>query len=193
MKLVLGSSSIFRQAILKDHGFVFDTASPDIDEEALGMHHRTNNNAEKLTLELANLKADALQNNFDSAILVCSDQVIVYQGEIREKPKTTEECRNYLRSYTNSPAESVTAVVVVNTKTGKRAQGIDHAKQYFAPIPEIVIEQAISEGTVMKSAGGFLIENQLFKPYLLERTGDPTSIMGLPILLMTELIKNVQQ
>jgi septum formation protein len=192
MKLVLGSSSIFRQSILKNHGFVFDTASPDIDEKNLGLVHRRNNDAEKLTLELAHKKADELQEKVGEAFLVCSDQVIVHEGKIREKPETEEQCREYLRSYANSPGISVTAVVVVNTKTKQRVGAVDVAKQYFETIPEHIIESAIKEGKVMKSAGGFMIENPLFQPYLRERIGDATSIMGLPVQLMKELIKQVE-
>jgi septum formation protein len=171
---------------------VFETASPDIDERNLGLLHRQNNDAEKLTLELANRKADRLENEVGDAILVCSDQVIVHNGSIREKPETEEQCREYLRSYGSSPGMSVTAVVVVNTKTKKRVGGVDVAKQYFETIPEHIIDAAIQEGKVMKSAGGFMIENPLFKPYLRERIGDATSIMGLPVPLMNHLIKQVE-
>jgi hypothetical protein len=40
MHLVLGSSSMARQAILREHGMAFQVVSPDIDEKAVGLAHR---------------------------------------------------------------------------------------------------------------------------------------------------------
>jgi septum formation protein len=192
MKLCLGSSSIFRKSILETYGFDFFTCSPNIDEKDLGKTFRDEQDATNLVLHLAHLKADALQDKVGECYLVCSDQVIVHNGKIREKPESIQQCREYLQSYQYAPAESYTAVVVVNTKTQKRLGQVDVAKQYFRPIPETVIELALQQGHVMKSSGGFMIENELFKPFLGELVGDETSIMGLPIPVMNNLISLVQ-
>ncbi len=50
----------------------------------------------------------------------CADQVVAYDGRIREKPESPDVCRAYLRSYETAPACTVTSVVVTNTATGKQ-------------------------------------------------------------------------
>ncbi len=51
-------------------------------------------------------------------IIITSDQVIRWNGKIREKPNDENECREFLRGYKDHPAECVGSVVVHNTKTG---------------------------------------------------------------------------
>jgi predicted house-cleaning NTP pyrophosphatase (Maf/HAM1 superfamily) len=65
-----------------------------------------------------NLVSNEEQISDDDAILITSDQVIVWNGQIREKPRDANECREFLRSYQHSPAEAVDAVVVTILKTG---------------------------------------------------------------------------
>lgn len=50
--------------------------------------------------------------------MITSDQVIVYAGQVREKPEDEAQCREFLRSYASHPAEAIVGVAVTNTKTG---------------------------------------------------------------------------
>lgn len=81
------------------------------------------------------------------------DQVVAYKGRIREKPQTAEQCRQYLASYADEPACTVTAVVVCNTQTGRRFHGVDVAKQWFLPIPSDVVDGVIAKGDILHCAG----------------------------------------
>lgn len=51
------------------------------------------------------------------AVLICSDQVIVCNKEVREKPQNVEEAREFLRSYRKYPAEAVVGLSITNTVT----------------------------------------------------------------------------
>src|ERR671923_1513526 len=76
--------------------------------------------------------------------LITSDQVVVWQGMIREKPENAEEARTFLRGYAEAPAETVTAVVVTNTAAEGRRQAVDRATVWFRRIPEEIIAQVIA-------------------------------------------------
>jgi predicted house-cleaning NTP pyrophosphatase (Maf/HAM1 superfamily) len=54
----------------------------------------------------------------EEALVITSDQVIVYEGQVREKPEDESQCREFLRSYASHPAEAIVGVAVTNTKTG---------------------------------------------------------------------------
>jgi septum formation protein len=74
---------------------------------------------EKMTIMIARAKAAALLPKvITPSILICSDQVIRCNGEIREKPESEEEARAFLESYRTHPPECVDGVVVYNTLTG---------------------------------------------------------------------------
>ena len=117
-----------------------------------------------LTLKLAHAKADAIisqgkiPNDGKPSLLICADQVIVCNGTIREKPENEEQARFYLRSYKDYPAEAVDAVVVVNTATGQRWEGVATGKIFWKEIPESKIDELIAKGDIFSCAGGFVVE-----------------------------------
>lgn len=74
-----------------------------------------------MTVMIARAKAAALLPRISSpSILICSDQVIRCNGEIREKPESVEQARQFLESYRTHPPECIDGVVVYNTLTGTR-------------------------------------------------------------------------
>ena len=121
------------------------------------------------------------------------DQVIEFQGSIREKPDSEDECRAYLASYASHPATTVTSVVVTHTATRKQVHATDIASQAFLPIPREVVTAVLAKGDVLTCAGGFMIDEPLLEPYLGKRVGTAESIMGLPVHLLPGLLREVQE
>lgn len=184
IKIILGSQSATRRTLLARLVPDFETLSADIDEQAI-----RSDDYERLPLLLAHAKADALLPRIhEPALLITADQVVVCNNELREKPRCAEEVRRYLASYAHHPAQTNTAVVVHNTATGKRVEGIDIARVYYQPLPEAVVEQLIEEGGVFSAAGGFLVEDPLTEPYIIRVEGEKDSIMGLPLQLTMRLL-----
>ncbi len=188
MKIILGSQSKSRRGVLEKMGLRFEVMVPDVDEKSI-----RHEDPEKLTLALANAKADALLGKIkEPAILITSDQVVVCGGKIREKPENEDEAREFLRDYAEHPAETIAAVVAVNTETGERREGLDRAAVKFGRIPESVIEKLIAAGEVFSQAGGFCVEDPAFSDYIERTEGDVDSIMGMPKALTERLIKEVE-
>jgi len=188
VKIILGSSSKWRQQIMRDMGYDFEVMSPDIDEKAIRRE-----DPEQLVLAIARAKAEALLPRItEPAILITSDQVAVHGSQIRKKPESEEEARSFLESYAEHPAETVTAVVVTNTETGEQLAGVDTAKLHFKPIPAEIIDALLKDEDIMSCCGGFMSEHELLKPYEARLEGDLDSIQGLPAKLVEELIAQVQ-
>ena len=191
--LVLGSSSQWRRSLFFQHFAESSTArfmSPDIDEKAI--RHR---DPETLTLLIANAKADALVQAILSddpsanCLLICMDQVVVCEGEIREKPQDEAEVRRYLASYSaGSAAQCVNGVCVHNLQTGRRVATNALASVRFAPLPTSVVDAAILDGKIFTSAGAFAIEHPLFSPYVADIDGTRDVIQGLPVAALRALL-----
>jgi len=187
MRLILGSQSTNRADILKEAGFEFDVLPPNIDEKAI-----RSSDAKELPTLLARAKTDALLPKISSeTLLITSDQVVSFKGQIREKPETEAEARNFLETGHEFANETYTAVEVTNTGTGKRASGLDIAKVYFNKIPRAVINEYIETGEPFSHAGGFAVENSLLAPYIAGIEGEMDSIRGLPMNLTRALIEEV--
>ncbi len=186
-KLILGSASRGRREVLTRIGYEFDVMSADIDEKAIRFDDPC-----ELTMALAHAKARALLPRIkEKAILITSDQVVVCDGVIREKPETRAQAIEFLKSYADYPAETVTAVVVNNIGTGQVEGNVDRAKVFFHTIPDDVILAIIDQGEVFLNAGGFSIDNEMLAPYVAEIVGERDSIIGLPKALTMELLKRV--
>ncbi|KAK9947073.1 hypothetical protein M0R45_012509 [Rubus argutus] len=116
----------------------------------------------------------------EPTLLITSDQVVVYEGVVREKPSSKEEARQFLKDYSGGHAATVGSVLVTNLKTGFSKGEWDRVEIYFHEIPDEIIEKLIEEGTVLKVAGGLIIEHPLILPFVKEVVGTTDSVMGLP-------------
>lgn len=216
--VILATSSKYRRKIFEENfpGVRFTSESPSIDEKAIGLdgtRHLLDPHA--LTLSVAHAKADAIiasllssnSSTSDSSssgpsVILTFDQVVVCHGHIREKPESTQQCRQFLQSYSVNPLQTVTAVVVsiVNHplpdwKPGqdlpesRRVDAVDIATQHFRDIPDSVVDQLIAKGEVMHCAGGITVEDPLLEPHLMHRDGSLDSIMGLPVDQLRNLLQ----
>lgn len=187
MHIVLGSQSEARKKILEEMGLSFEVMRPDVDEKMIRFSR-----PEELTLALAHAKARILVPQITvPSLLITSDQVIVCNGAIREKPQDEVEARRFLLSYRQYPVEAVNAVVVTNTQTGAMAQGIDRAQIYFHSFPDELITHLIEGKHVLYCAGALRAEHPLVIPYIEKMEGTIDSFMGLPKQLLSKLLKEV--
>ncbi|KAG6748887.1 hypothetical protein POTOM_048824 [Populus tomentosa] len=125
----------------------------------------------------------------EPTLLITADQVVVYEGAIREKPASKEEAWEFIKGYSGGHAATVGSVLVTNLKTGFRKGEWDRVEIYFHEIPDEVIEKLIEEGIVLRVAGGLIIEHPLVLPYIKEVVGTTDSVMGLPKALTKKLIE----
>ena len=169
-------------------GYDFEVMAANIDEKAIRKE-----NPEELVTDISNAKADTLLSQIkEPVILITSDQVILYKGEIREKPVGEVEATEFLRSYSEAPAMTLGATVVINTTTGKRVSGLQKTTVYFKPMPESFIKEYIASGQPFKGAGGFVIQDDVLAPYIDHIEGKIDSAAGLSMELLEKLIKEVE-
>ena len=95
MKIILGSQSENRRQVLKDAGYEFAVMASNIDEKAI-----RHEDLYELLLRLSRAKAEELLPKIkESAMLITADQVIVWNCELREKPRDLKEARHYLETF----------------------------------------------------------------------------------------------
>lgn len=161
MKIILGSQSENRRQVLAEAGYAFEVMASHIDEKAI-----RHENLYELPLRLARAKAAALLPLIkEPAMLITADQVIVWNGELREKPRDFTEARRYLETFSGSefPAECVNGITVTNTANGRSLTEREISKVYFSKLPKEVIEAFLKEGTMYKYAGGFTPQSELLR------------------------------
>eukprot|EP00879_Flechtneria_rotunda_P004546 GHRR01004801.1.p1 GENE.GHRR01004801.1~~GHRR01004801.1.p1 ORF type:complete len:218 (+),score=42.73 GHRR01004801.1:429-1082(+) len=185
--IVLGTASSSRRAVLDElankYSFKYDIVKADINEKAI-----RRDDPEELVLALAHAKADAILQKLavnnssqaaESRYLITCDQVVVHEGQLREKPESTDEAHRFIHSYCRSPAQTVGSVVCTNLQTGSQHETVEVCTIHMSDMPDDVIDQLIAEGDIMWCAGGLMIEHPLVAPYITSIEGSQDSVMGL--------------
>lgn len=188
MKIILGSSSVPRQQVLKDLGYEFEVVKPDLDEKTI-----RRDNPRDLVLALANAKADNVINKIkEDAIVITADSIVLVGDEIREKPTSKEEAYNFLQEVSDGvPQTLVSALAVVNTATGKRLAGVDEGTVIFAAIPKEDIKEFVESGQTFNHAAGFAIQNPIFYNHIKEIKGEFETIAGISKSLVQKFLKDI--
>ena len=187
-RLILGSVSAGRRKVLDDlKGELSYAVVPSgFDESRIRCTDPT-----QLTSELALAKAGAILARMkEPCVVITADQVVYFQGAIREKPRNIEEAREFLRSYGSGDAVRFVTTVCVTERTPERRirqlHDTDDAFVEFRPIPESVMDDVIARGEVLQCAGAVVLEDPSISPHVRHvwnayGTQDArTSVMGLP-------------
>lgn len=185
MEIILGSSSPVRAKILTEAGIPFSVMKPNIDEKAFG---RDIKSADHLVIKLSLAKAEAiLARKPAPGLLITSDQVVVSNEEILEKPDYPAEARMRLMSYHEYAPTTHTAVAVTDIKTRRQYYKVDTATVIFNQINKKAINKAIERGTIMNCCGAFDIDDPDLVPYIECINGERDSVLGLPLKIVREL------
>lgn len=188
--VILGSSSRWRAEVLDARSVSYSTMSPDIDERVI-----RHPDARAMTTQIAIAKAAALLPRITMpSLLITCDQVVVWGGQVREKPADKDEAVRFLSDYSENLVQTVTAVVVTDTATSRTRHAVDVATVYFHEIPDEAVIAAVERGDVMHSCGAFTLEDPSIAPYVEAVQGEGseeeirTSVAGLPIRPLMRLL-----
>lgn len=172
---------------MEDVGFDFEIVTADIDEEKI----RTSD-YKQLPLLIARGKMEAVKKKVSGdAIILCADTVVVCNGELREKPKSDDQMREWLKSYEKYPVTVYSSVVAENTCTGVVRETIETGVITWKPIPNNVIEALVADEYVHGGSGGFIFDDPRIKPYAELVEGSSGIIMGLSAETAKKFIKEL--
>ncbi len=185
MKLVLGSTSPFRKALLDRLHINFECDSPDIDETPL-----PNEPVEDMVVRLAIAKARAISSRHPDALIIGSDQSAVLNGEKLSKPGNFE---NAFRQLTRASGQKITfqtGLCLLNTKTGNIQSSCVPYIVVFKELTPTMIENYLHKEEPYNCAGSF--KSEALGIALFERFegSDPNSLIGLPLIELVNFLGN---
>jgi len=195
--IILGSESPHRRTVLQRLELEFEVIAPQIDERAI-----RHTDPISLTMLLAKAKAEAVVGRLAGrdSVVITADQVVVWNGKIREKPAHLDEARRFLMDYSSGePVTHVTSVYVTEVEAGRivrQLATVDSAYVEFFPLPEVALLGALKRGNVLRSAGAVVIEDPDVSPHVRRVWGTygasdaRSSVMGLPVFLTKHLLRH---
>jgi len=184
-RLVLSSTSKYRKALLERLGLAFEVASPGVDELALPEERPADT-----ALRLAALKATSLKERFADALIIGSDQVAALGNERLDKPGSHENAVRQLRLLSGKAADFHTAVALLDSKSGRLDAKVVPCRVAFRVLDDARIEAYLRREQPYDCAGSAKAEALGIALIARMETDDPTSLIGLPLIALTEMLEN---
>jgi septum formation protein len=180
---VLASTSRYRRALLERLGFPFECADPRTDEAPI-----PGEAAGRTALRLAEKKARAVAAAYADALVIGSDQVASCDGLRLDKPGSHDNAVRQLTALSGKTASFETAVALLDTKSGKVLARLVPCDVTFRTLSSRVIQDYLRKEKPYDCAGSAKSEG--LGIILIERirTDDPTSLVGLPLIALSEML-----
>jgi septum formation protein len=183
-RLVLASTSRYRKELLGRLGLAFETAAPQADETPLAAEAPADT-----ALRLSILKAQSLRMLHADALIVGSDQVASCDGARLGKPGTHENAVRQLRSVSGKTAQFDTAVSLLDSKSGALWSRVVPCRVQFRSLDDERIEAYLRREQPYDCAASAKAEGLGIALIARMETEDPTSLIGLPLIALTEMLE----
>ena len=189
MKIILASSSPRRKELLKMVVPEFEikiSEAEEILEEGI--------TPEEQATRLAYLKAlNVFEQTNGNRIVIGSDTMVVKNETIYGKPSTSENAKQMIKEllYGDRTHYVITGLSIIIEKDGKNQEykTFDKVKVYFNDMTDDEIEKWIETGKAMDKAGAYAMQEE-FGVYVEKIEGNYSTVVGLPIHKVYEIIKN---
>ena len=180
--LILASTSRYRRELLTRLGLPFSCLAPGVDETPL-----PGETPLATAVRLAAAKARAIHPDQD-ALVIGSDQVAMLDGLALGKPGDRATAVAQLRAQSGREVSFHTAVCIRATASGRESAGVDSTVVRFRPLSEATISRYVDLEQPFDCAGSAKSEGLGIALLESVRTTDPTSLVGLPLILVTSLL-----
>ncbi|WP_413290911.1 Maf family protein [Bdellovibrio sp. HCB337] len=182
-KLVLASTSKYRQALLNQLGLPFEAQKPLIDEEK---EKDPSLSPQQLAEKLAFLKAQSLKA--PGHVVIGGDQLVAHRGKILGKPHTRERAIEQILSMEGQVHELITAICIFDGDSF--TPYTDITRLYMKPLTRQQVERYVDLDQPLDCAGAYKIEQHGMMLFEKIESQDFSAIQGLPLLALSQILKN---
>lgn len=182
MTLLLASASPRREQLLTDAGIAFVARPVVVDETPPpGM------TPAQAVLAIAERKARAAADLSPGARILAADTIVVLDGRILGKPADRADARRMIASLSGRTHEVLTAVVFLETSSGRAKTAVVTSRVRFRALRTEEIERYAAGGEGLDKAGGYAIQGGA-GAFVEEVVGPIDNVIGLPMATVRELL-----
>jgi len=182
-KLVLASTSPFRQTLLRKLELPFVVQAPDVDETML-----PGETPSQLVTRLSEAKATAVAERHQDALIIGSDQVAILANQVLGKPLTHENAINQLQQASGKKVDFLTGLCLLNSRTGQAQTACVPFSVYFRTLSNDQIERYLEKDQPYHSAGSFKSEGLGISLFEKLEGDDPNTLIGLPLIALIRML-----
>lgn len=184
-RLVLASGSRWRRQLLDQLGLPYAWESPDIDETP-----RSGETPEALVHRLALAKANHVAERHPDHLIVGSDQVAVFDGEVLGKPGDKATACAQLARFSGRRVTFLTGLALVDTRTARHRVCHERYEVVFRRLAEQEIARYVERERPLDCAGSFRMEGLGISLFEKLEGDDPNTLIGLPLIRLCALLRD---
>lgn len=182
--LILASTSPYRRALLQRLRLPFTTAKPEVDETPF-----SNEQAVALVQRLAHAKAQAVAKEHPQSWVIGSDQCAVLDHTIIGKPGDHAHAFAQLKAASGRCVSFHTGLCLMNQALGFVRTVEVPFSVHFRPLRDAEIEHYLHAEQPYDCAGSFKSEGLGVALFASMQGDDPTSLIGLPLIALCNLLR----
>lgn len=187
MKLILASTSPYRQSLLAKLTLAFDIAAPNIDESPL-----PDESPQDLAKRLAIAKAKIIADRLNEGYVIGCDQVASLHNQLLNKPLEHARAVEQLRACSGKTVHFYTGLCVINTSNKQQLCSVDCNQVRFKPLNAEQIDTYLNIEQPYDCAGSFKCEGLGIILFDSLSGKDPNALIGLPLISLTQLLTQMQ-
>lgn len=184
--LILASTSVYRQALLKKSGLSFQSLAPACNEDDYKKNHP---NPADLAKVLARAKAESIFKNQPHAVVIGSDQVLEFKGKAYGKAGSAEKACAQLMEFSGKTHRLLTAVCVLSSQG--EFEHLQTTQLKMRSLPRELLQKYVLRDQSWDCAGSYKIEESGLLLFEEIKTDDWSGIQGLPLLWLTGVLQKL--
>ena len=183
-QIILGSSSVYRRAVLEKLRLTFETAAPDIDETRL-----PDESALDMVKRLSLAKAKAIVPIYPEALIIGSDQCAVLGENILGKPGSHANAVAQLSASSGKTVHFLTGLCLYDARSGDYQLDCIPNEVVFRDLTIEEIKAYVQQEQPFDCAGSFKSEGYGVTLFKYMRGDDPNALTGLPLIRLAEMLR----
>ena len=188
MKIVLASTSPYRKKLLQQLNLTFTVEAPAVYESYLKKTAQVS--LSDLPVFLAQKKAESVAALFPHDIVIGSDQMGLFEHKSLDKPGTKDKAILQLQKLQGTTHQLLTALCVIHR--GKLFQHLDITELTMRQLNDSQIKNYVDLENPIDCAGSYKFEGLGIALFEKVQTKDPSAIVGLPLMALTQILESLQ-
>ena len=188
MKIILASSSSYRQSILKKLHIPFTCVTPNFDESSI-LFEKISDQVERLAKDKA--LTIGIQKPYQDSYVIGSDQLASFKGQVLGKPGDFATAKKQLLMFSGQTVRFYTGLCLVHSAKNQLSHIVETFDVTFKTLTESQISTYLHIEQPYDCAGSFKCEGLGIALFESLDGRDPNTLIGLPLIALMGLFKNM--
>lgn len=185
MKIVLATTSKFKNEIMDKVGIKHSMIESDFDEELVN-----EKDVYEYVKKLALGKASSVKDKVSNSIIIGLDTINYVDGIIQEKPKDLKDARRAIEMCKNNTTKVITGICIINQKTNEIIIDYSETKVTLRDIDNVDIDYYMENEPDIMYVSGFVIET-ILSNFIDKIEGSYYNILGVPVETIYKYINDM--